>query len=472
MRRPALAFLVLVAVAAFAFAAEERVLDDFDRLSGWKASASDDAAVTVSPDEGAMRIDFAFPPVGGYVTVHKEFAVELPENWAFTFRLRGEAPDNHLEFKLIDPGAKNVWRRTYRDLHFPRDWEEMTVQKARVDLAWGKASGGKPTRVAALEIAISTGSGGRGSVWIDDLRFEERAPASQYYRTLEVKASSALPGHDPANVLDGDPTTGWKSGGGRREQWVQIDLLRDQEYGGLIIDWDPEDYATSYQLQTSEDGEEWAIAYLSTWGNGGRDYVYMPDAHSRYLRLLMQSSSRGEGYGINGIQIEPFEFSRTPNDFFQAIAQDAPPGTFPKYFYGVQPYWTVVGAAGDDKEALLSDDGVLEIEKESFTIEPFLFADAKLLGSSAVETRPSLEGGRLPIPSVNWRNEKVGLTVTAFAAGEAGASTLYARYRVESRSEVAQRVTLYLAVRPFQVVPPWQSLNMAGGVSPISELSS
>ncbi len=44
------------------------------------------------------------------------------------------------------------------------------------------------------------------------------------------------------------------------------------------------------------------------------------------------------------------------------------------------------------------------------------------------------------------------------------------RHRVENLSDENRHVILFLAVRPFQVNPPWPSLNMVGGVSPILEL--
>ena len=35
------------------------------------------------------------------------------------------------------------------------------------------------------------------------------------------------------------------------EQWLQLDFQKRREYGGLIVDWDPEHYATSYRVQVS-----------------------------------------------------------------------------------------------------------------------------------------------------------------------------------------------------------------------------
>jgi hypothetical protein len=45
-----------------------------------------------------------------------------------------------------------------------------------------------------------------------------------------------------------------------------------------------------------------------------------------------------------------------------------------------------------------------------------------------------------------------------------------AHYRLENRGTAPRDMLLFLALRPFQVVPPWQSLNMTAGVSPIREI--
>src|SRR5215813_1556261 len=90
--------------------------------------------------------------------------------------------------------------------------------------------------------------------------------------------------------------------------------------------------------------------------------------------------------------------------------------------------------------------------------------------SSDLTTAQSLEGGALPIPTVTWRHDRLTLAVTAFAAGDPGRSVLYARYRVENGGDRGEPVQLFLAIRPFQVNPPWQTLNTTGGVSHIQEL--
>jgi hypothetical protein len=161
--------------------------------------------------------------------------------------------------------------------------------------------------------------------------------------------------------------------------------------------------------------------------------------------------------------------SIAPNAFFETLARNAPRGDYPRYFSGEQSYFTVVGNDPGDREGLLNEEGALEVDKEAFSIEPFLYAQGRLATWNDVAPVQALERGYLPIPSVTWRWDSIVLKTTAFAANKAG-DTLYARYRVENAGPEPKRVTLFLAIRPFQVNPPWQSLNTTGGVSPIRDL--
>jgi hypothetical protein len=469
-RRQWLATLVLVLLVSRP--ASAALLDAFDDLSGWTVLTSPGVSAALVADEGrggspAMRIDFDFHGPGGYVIARKAFQLALPENYAFTFQLRADAPPNTLEFKVVDPTGENVWWSNQRDFSFPRDWQQITVRKSRLRFAWGPANGASATHVAQIELAISAGTGGKGSIWVDDLALEAREPDGQPPPRPTMTASSAIPDHDAARALDGDPETSWRSAAEPPEQWLILDLGKRREFGGIVVDWDPQDFATVYRVETSEDGVSWTASSASTTSEGGRDYFYMPDMESRYIRLLLSESNRGAGYGIREITVQPPSFAGSLNDFFASLAADAPPGAYPKYFLGRQTYWTVVGVDGDDKEALINQEGAVEVDKGAFSLEPFLYADGALVTWADVQTSQELADGDLPIPTVTWRNGRFTLRTTAFADGPPGSSALYVRYDIENATDAPADVVLFVTMRPFQVLPPWQSLNMVGGVTPI-----
>src|SRR5262249_50230891 len=159
--------------------------------------------------------------------------------------------------------------------------------------------------------------------------------------------------------------------------------------------------------------------------NGGRDYLYLPDSESRFLRLSLHKSSRGQGYGVRSLRVQPIAFSASPNQFFEHVAREERRGLFPKYFSGEQTYWTVVGVDGDDKGALFNGEGAVEVDRGSFSIEPFLYLGDQLVTWADVEHTQTLDDGYLPIPTVTWKHDAVGLKVTTFASGDPGASLLF-----------------------------------------------
>jgi len=153
-----------------------------------------------------------------------------------------------------------------------------------------------------------------------------------------------------------------------------------------------------------------------------------------------------------------------------ALAKEAPRGNYPRGFVE-QPYWTVVGIDGGPTPALISEDGALQPGKNSFSIEPFLRIGGRLISWADVQPVQTLRDGYLPIPRVEWKSGQIALTIDAFAIGTRERSQLIARYALRNDGDTAQALDLALAIRPFQVNPPAQFLNTAGGVAPIHDLA-
>jgi hypothetical protein len=143
-------------------------------------------------------------------------------------------------------------------------------------------------------------------------------------------------------------------------------------------------------------------------------------------------------------------------------------GSYPRSWRGEALYWTVVGAADGEHEALLSDEGALEPRAGGFSLEPFLFVDGKRITARDARRSQSLEESDLPIPSVTWEHPRARLRVRAFAADDEAA---FVSYRVENPFAAPAEVELWLALRPMQVLPPWQFLNLEPGFAPIREIA-
>jgi hypothetical protein len=454
-------------------AADPVLVDDFEDVSRWSAHPADGVELTLSADGApgarALRLDFRFARGGGYAVARRAVDLSLPGNYAFSFRIRGEAPTNNLEFKLIDSTGQNVWWCNRRNVEFPRRWQTFTIKRRQIEFAWGPAGGGTLSRVAAIEIAITAGSGGQGTVWLDQLELRELAPPREDLAPV-ARASSSRPGHDAALAADGDSTSFWWSRPEDVKPWLELDLGGDREFGGLEVDWVAGRHARHYAVQISPDARTWQAIRQVEDGDGGRDLLRLPETEARYLRLASLDPPGPRGCGVADLRIEPLGWGATQEVFLRAVAAGAPRGAYPRGITGQQMYWTVVGVDGDTQEGLVGEDGAVEVGKQGFSVEPFLFTDDRLWTWNDAHAEQSLAEGDLPIPTVRWATAPIDLEVTVFADGDREASSLLARYRVTNRSDRRRTATLFLAVRPYQVDPPSQFLNTPGGASPIQDL--
>jgi hypothetical protein len=446
-----------------------KALDDFEDLSGWTAVTSGQAQLRISQDRGltgkSLRLDFDFCGGGGFVVARKLIPLEMPESYTLGFHIRGSAPRNAFEFKLVDETNENVWRYRVESFDFPESWQPVLIKDCQIDFAWGPLGGGPPGRVAAVELVVAAGPGGSGSVWFDDLWLRD----DTYRMTPLVRASTALPGHKPENALNPLEATGWRSEMTGDPQWLLIDFQREREFGGLVIQWEKGFQPQQFDLEVSADGTAWRTAYAANQADTERSYLYLPQTVCRLIRLNLRQSVEGRGFAVRRIEVKLYGFSRTIHHFFQNIAREDNPGMYPKYFLGRQTYWTTIGTGQSETQALMNEEGMVEADKGSFSIEPFIYAGGRLFTWADVDLEQDLSKEYLPIPSAQWRSETFTLQITGFAVGKP--PVLYLRYRVESRLKENQPVRLFTAVRPFQVTPTWQHWQCFGGVSPIHEMA-
>ncbi|MFL5640089.1 MAG: discoidin domain-containing protein, partial [Gemmatimonadaceae bacterium] len=508
---PTIVPAVPVAAAPGQTAAPTIVLDSFDSVTQWTVTPADGVEISVHPDPNgvhgsAMRVDFDFHGHGGYGVIHRPLNLPLPANYEFSFAIKGNAPTNTLEFKLIDSTGDNVWWSNNPNFLFPKDWKTITRKKRQISFAWGPTNDRELKRVAAIEIAITAGSGGKGSVWLDDLAFTPLEPATAYTWTPRVTASSQAQGYDVSRTIDTSLTTSWRSAprnganvnsASSNADTINIDFLKRREFGGIVVSWEPGRRAGSYEVQGSADGQQWQTLYVvnrtsvspiaPTAARSGvgttpnripaastpplRDYLYTPESDSRFVRVILKSAEGTSGYGIRDISVKPLDWAVSENGLFFAMARDAARGSFPRYLSNEQSYWTVVGVDRDSAEALINEEGMIEVGRGEFSIEPFLYVDGRLLTWNDVKTSVATSPEALPLPQVVWSTTDLDLTITAFAAGASDSSVLYARYRITNNSRKYKKPTLFLALRPLQVNPPWQFLNLPGGVARVDSIA-
>lgn len=438
------------------------------RSGDWTSNASDGSSAKLSMEKTAdgsfLRLDYSLAGEGGWVIARRELAAELPPHFAAVIRLRGEAPAHDLQLKLVDPSGANVWWWRRRAFAFPRTTDRVVLRRANLEFAWGPLSGGNPEKIGAVEIAVASNQPGSGTIWIESARIEPRR-VTKDLAIRAVRASSHAPANDATNVLAADARCVWRPDAGDRSPWLVCDLGDGGEWGGVVVDLvEP---CPGVKLFASDDGEAWTPLVEAPSSDDCGVWLRTADGEGRYARLEFAAGSTPS---VIHARVVPLELAAAPSRYMTEIALKAPRGRFPRHVLGEQEYWAALSADGDEHKALLGEDGAVEIDVERFSIEPFLQIDGRALSWADVESSVSLADGYLPVPSVEWRAADVRLRVTAFASGPAGGSTLVARYEIENLRDTDISARLLLAIRPFQVNPAWQSLNVVGGTAPIFKI--
>lgn len=443
MRR--LVVLLALAIAANA-SAQERVLDDFASLDAWTISATDDVKAALRSAEGphgkAMCIDFDFGQVTGYVSARRALPLDYPARYELLMNVRGDAPPNAFQFKLVDASGENVWWGQRPEYRFPRDWTPIKFRQRQIDFAWGPTPDRTLRRTASAELVIASGSGaGKGSACFDRLALND----------LPAQAPTA-----PAPRM--------------RADGLSVDYGISREFGALALRWRGVP-ATRYAIELSDDGEDWRRVREVDRAYGDVHDHWLPESEARFVRVVPDASTPPSA---RLDAIEPRD-AETANAFFTQRAKDAPRGHYPRAYVGEQSYWTVLGVDGARTASLLSEDGVIEPLPGVGALEPSLVVDGRLVSWADARITHTLRDGDLPMPAVHWhiRDPRGALTldIHAFGHGTPEAAQALARYTVSNLGRRTRDVSLALAWRPFQANPPTQFLAHRGGAVAINAIA-
>ncbi len=473
--------------------------------------ASDQVSSTLRPihenGNDALCLDYNFNNVSGYAAMRRDLPINFPANFQFDFRVRGSGPANAFEFKLIDASGDNVWWVSKPNTVLPKDWTDLRYKARHISPAWGPLKDKTLRQTQSIEFTISANVGGSGSLCIDDLRFSERPIPPTVWPAPRITVSSGavpptgfasrgLPGKDSAFSA-----TGWRSDAkAGLPQTVTLDYGQSQEFGGVVLHWLPDEYASNYRIELSDDGASWRNVRNVIAGNGGIDPLMLTEADARYLRIVMLKGP-GQSFGLASIDVKNLAFGASSNNFISAIAANDSGRHFPRGFRGEQSYWTLVGIDGGHDSGLISEDGAIEVARGGFSIAPFVVGDfarcghtsyaateispdRNVLGAADVTPNQTLLDTYLPMPAVHWSHEGLKpneicpnravagfhLDVAAFAQGDAEQSRIFSSYTLRNDDDTKRTLTLALAVEPLQVNPPVQFLTTPGGVSPIHRL--
>lgn len=455
-------------------------LDDFENNKNWNFIKADGVNVNSSVDKGlngnAIRFDYDFTKGTGYGGIQKLFPINLPDNFEFTFYLKADSPANNFEIKFIDSSGNNVWWVNKRNYSFPKEWKKIRIKKRHISFAWGPLEDKSLNRIDRIEFTIASFVGGKGTIWIDDLKFEPLPKETDIYPVPMISANTTFNKNISSNICDNSINTSWKSKKAVKHEII-FDLKTKREFGGLEINWQKGLTPKKFEILLSDDNINWEKVYQTRNNQDDHSFIYLPESQANYMKIECSSEKKKSTIAINELKFIDIKNSMTKNDFLIYCAKNSKIGYLPAYFLEQASYWTISGVNNDTKEALLSEYGMVEVEKAGFSIEPMIKVDDSLYNWSNVKMKHSIGKYNDPkkfefIPAVDWNFDDIQFKTELASGGEANLnSQLYIRYSFKNESQTPKKFEFYLLLRPFQVNPYYQFLNMTGGAGKISEIT-
>lgn len=438
---------------------------DMRTADGWRAITSGEAKLQLSACEGSepgragLRLDYDFQGSGGFVVARQEVRLNFPETYSLRFAYRGQGAINDLELKWVDAAGSSVWRHVMQPAAWTEPWVAKELRDRDFPFAWGPAGGGKVTEVGAIELVVVAREGGCGTLWLSQLELVDRT----VYEAPQFSASSHRQGHPPSAAGDPQSATFWESAPEDPAPVWTADWRGEREFGGIAVRWQRE--AVPFTVEGSCDGVAWSELARGEATAGSSTFLASKGASARFLRLRFDPP-RGKPVAVGSVELLPPEFAESRDAACHLVAGMAPRGWFPRYWLREQSYWTPAGPPEGAPRALMNEEGLIEPGCGKFSLEAFLWQGSDLITWADATIRNGLIDGWMPVPFCVWETNEWRLKIELGAAY----GTCVVRYDVENRGPEQTAARLLVAIRPFQVTPPWQAYRGVGGAGRLEGL--
>ncbi|MEV4512786.1 discoidin domain-containing protein [Dactylosporangium sp. NPDC049525] len=221
------------------------------------------------------------------MTVGNQTAV--PAGGTFTVNVAANDPNNDTIRYNVMISDKHITGNTgFRNVKFTQNGSTFTVTAPETLGVW-------KVYVYAFD--------GQGNVGIETKSFKVVPPViagTNIAQGKTVTASTYQPTGTngpqlPSYAVDNNYGTRWASEW-VATAWCTVDLGSKQTFNKVFLAWEAA-YATGYQIQTSDDNNNWTTIYSTTTGNGGFDELNV-NGNARYVRMNGTGKATAYGYSL------------------------------------------------------------------------------------------------------------------------------------------------------------------------------
>ncbi len=357
--------------------------------------------------------------------------------------------------KALDNNMSTRWSSNFTD----EEWLEIDFGREKdivgLELHW-EAAFGKSFKILISKDGrqwkkvYETNSGGEG--FFDDIYFgrrkarflkidfSERGTSWGYSlweivfkgldEELYVDASSYKESKIPENALDANLNTTWQSRKDKDGAWIEIDLRKKKDLGGIVIYWG-KDYAGEYELQVSNDEKNWKTIFKETAGAGGTERINVNVINKRYIRLFCLDSNSGREYEIREIELKGWK------DLASKSSLETMRG--------------LTGWEAFEWNTFVGRDGSFAPEPHPFQIGFWVYDknEEKLYTPETMTTTWKLDKGRLPINIIEWETKGLKAETIIFARKrKKNVMVNFACMKIKNTGSGPKKFLVYVKVQP------------------------
>lgn len=138
-----------------------------------------------------------------------------------------------------------------------------------------------------------------------NLALDKKATASSVEidepsRSAEDKAKMEERNYLAQNVTDNSRDTRWSSVY-KDQEWIYVDLGEIRQIGRVSLQWENA-FGRAYDIQVSDDAQEWTTVYRELNSSGGRDDIPLY-AEARYVKMAGHGRGTTSGYSLYTFEV-------------------------------------------------------------------------------------------------------------------------------------------------------------------------
>jgi beta-galactosidase/beta-glucuronidase len=162
-------------------------------------------------------------------------------------------------------------------------------------------------------------------------------PQNLAYKKPATASSTGTDGDGPNAVTDGDISSRWASATDDN-QWIYVDLGKPQLISQVRLVWEAA-HARSYDIEVSNDAQNWKSVYSTQDGPGGAEEITFPAVEARYVKMDGHQRATMWAFSIYEFEIYGADYKPSPNPipenlhFLKLTLQNAAGKTISDNFY-------------------------------------------------------------------------------------------------------------------------------------------